>query len=123
MNEERQSKKCLIKWSIIVLALALILKVSYELKWLDVILGIFKLESKPDSIQDVSLKTNAYITRSGNEIAFLEMMESKGWHFVKHYGRGMLFKKESYELIVTKRNYFGKYAFYEVTSQSIFEMA
>lgn len=122
MNQKKSVIKELFKITSIIITLALIIKLSYELKWLDVLLGIYKLESKPDSVQSISLKTMAFIAKTGNEMAFLQHMEANDWKFVRYYGRGMLFDKSGFELLITKNTFFGKYAFYEVTSKSLFEM-
>lgn len=112
----------LVKITSIIATIALIIKLSYELKWLDVLMGIYKLESKPETVQSVSLKTMAFVAKTGNETAFLQHMEANDWKFVRYYGRGMLFDKSGFELLITKNTFFGRYAFYEVTSKSLFEM-
>lgn len=131
--DNKNSEKCLfqnsgvvkklIKLTIILLTLLAIIKVSYELKWLDVLSGILKLEtSKNKKIQNISMKTLSFIGYSGSEPEFMEKMTQMNWNFVKHYGRGMIFEKEGYEVLITKRNYFNRYLFFEVTTREIFDV-
>lgn len=117
---QTRTKKC-IKVVLILVTIAMISKVSYDLKWFDVLIGIFKLESNPQKIQGVSLKSLGYMTLVVNEVDFLHLMSKRGWIFIKHYGRGMIFEKEGYEILVIRRNYFNRYAYYEVTTKEIFE--
>ncbi len=115
-----RTKKCLKVLSVL-FTIALIAKVSYELKWCDVFCGIFKLETQPEKVQSVSLKSLAFITLTRHEIALLHVMSERGWLFVKNYGRGMIFEKEGYEILVTRKDFFNRYAFYEVTTREIFD--
>lgn len=107
---------------IIALTVSMILKVSYELKWLDVLMGILKIETKDKNVQKISFKALSFVAKIDHEIDFLIEMKGMGWHFVKHYGRGMIFEKEGYEILISKRTYFNKYAFYEVTTKEIFDV-
>lgn len=112
-----------IKVAVIVLTIGLITKVSYEQKWLDVATGICKLESDHNKkVRRVSLKALSFIALVNQEEAFLNEMNSMGWTYIKHYGRGMIFEKEGYEILITKREYFNRYAFYEVTTREIFDV-
>ena len=104
-----------------VITFLFILKLSYEMKWLDLLMGIIKLEANEDSVQNVSFKSFAFISHAGSELPFLRMMEEKGWRFIKHYGRGMIFDKEGYEILISKSTFFNRYAYYEVTTREIFE--
>jgi len=118
-----ETKKKLIKLAIIVITIGLIIKVSYELKWIDVANGIFKLETnKKKSIQNISMKTLSFIGLKDCENEFIIMMHNMGWNFVKHYGRGMIFEKEGYEILITKKVYFNRYIFFEVTTREIFDV-
>lgn len=118
----KQQHKKIIKCLIALLTITAITKVSYELKWLDLLWGIFKVETKPHKVQRVSLKTLAYIAPIASEAEFLVEMSELGWHFIKHYGRGMIFEKDGYEILITKREYFNRYAFYEVTTKEVFDV-
>jgi hypothetical protein len=120
-----EKKSGLGKWlkiAVFFMTVASIVMVSYELKWLDVLLGICKLEKGNKSVQSISLKTLAFISYSNHEVEFLMEMQARGWNFVKHYGRGMIFDKDGYEILITKHEYFGRYAFYEVTTREIFNL-
>ena len=131
--DNKSSEKCflrnngifkkIIKLIIVLLTILAIIKVSYELKWLDVLSGILKLEtSKNKKIQNISMKTLSFIGYLGSEPEFMEKMTQMNWNFVKHYGRGMIFEKEGYEVLITKRNYFNRYLFFEVTTREIFDV-
>ena len=62
MCQHYENNKKIIKYLIIVLTIGLIVKVSYELKWLDVASGILKLETnKKKCIQNISMKSLAFI--------------------------------------------------------------
>ncbi len=121
-NNQLIIKKWL-KVAIIVLTVGLIAKVSYDQKWLDVASGICKLESNHNKkVRRISLKALSFIALVNQEEAFLAEMSSMGWTYIKHYGRGMIFEKEGYEILITKREYFNRYAFYEVTTREIFDV-
>lgn len=115
-----RTKRCL-KVVSVLFAVAVIAKASYELKWCDLFWGIFKLETQPEKVQSISLKSLAFITLTRHEIAFLHAMSERGWLFIKHYGRGMIFEKEGYEILITRKDFFNRYAFYEVTTREIFD--
>ncbi len=110
-----------IPWIITFVALVILLKVSYEMKWLDLIWGIVKLETKIEPVQSVSLKSFAFAAHANNEEAFMRMMGTKGWFYMKHYGNGMIFNKEGYEILVSKHTYFKRYSLYEINTKEIFD--
>ncbi|MBF4693834.1 hypothetical protein [Fusibacter ferrireducens] len=114
--------KKIVNGMIVLLTVSMILKVSYELKWIDILLGILKVETKDKKVQKISFKALSFVAKADHEIDFLIEMKSMGWHFLKHYGRGMIFEKEGYEILISKRTYFNKYAFYEVTTKEIFDV-
>ena len=123
MCQLNETNKKIIKFAVILITIILIIKVSYELKWLDVASGILKLEtSKKKSIQNISMKTLAFIGLKDCENDFIIKMHGMGWNFVKHYGRGMIFEKEGYEILITKKTYFNRYVFFEVTTREIFDV-
>lgn len=118
-----ETNKRIIKVIIILFTIGLIVKVSYELKWLDVAAGIAKLETdKEKRIQRISMKALSFIGISGCEDAFISKMSQMGWTYVKNYGRGMIFEKEGYEILITRRVYFNRYEFFEVTTREIFDV-
>ncbi len=120
--ENKKLLKQTVKWTIVMLAVGVVVKISYELKWIDVLLGVIKLESSPDSIQRISFKNMSYMTRKNNEEAFMSYMSGKGWRFVKQYGRGLLFDKDGYEIVITKKDILNRYTFFDIASKSIFEL-
>lgn len=123
MCQLSEANKKIIKFAIIVMTIGLIIKVSYDLKWLDVTSGILKLETnKKKTIQNISMKTLSFIGFKDCENDFIIKMHNMGWNFVKHYGRGMIFDKEGYEILITKKMYFNRYIFFEVTTREIFDV-
>lgn len=117
------NKKRWITVAIISFTVLLIAKVAYDLKWFDVAAGICKLESDKDSkVKRFTLKTLSFVTRSGDEKFFIEELDSLGWKYKQVYGRGMIFEKEGYEILMNKRSYFGKYDFYEVATREVFDL-
>jgi len=122
MEDNALRTKKILKWMTAISTVLLILKVSYDLKWIDLVLGIFKLETKDKPIQKVSFKSLSYIGNSNSREDFFTEMHKKGWHFVKCYGNGMIFDKDGYEILITHRNYFNRYTFYEVTTKEVFDV-
>jgi hypothetical protein len=123
MCQLSEMNKRIIKTIMILFTIGLIVKVSYELKWLDVATGIAKLETdKQKRIQRISLKSLSFIGFAGDEDAFIQRMSHMGWSYVKNYGRGMIFEKEGYEILITRRVYFKRYEFFEVTTREIFDV-
>ncbi len=118
-----ENTKKAFRYTIMVLAIGLIVKASYELKYLDVATGIFRLETRSKGqIQRVSMKSLTFIGYIDSEEAFISKMHNMGWNFIKHYGRGMIFEKDGYEILITKRNYFNRYLVFEVTTREIFDL-
>lgn len=117
-----KSKQKTLKTLLIALMTIVILKAAYELKWFDVVLGVLKLETGGAKVQNISLKSFAFVCKASDENYFIDFMTSKNWVYIRRYGRGLLFEKDGYELIVTKNQFFGRYCFYEVTSKTVFEM-
>ncbi len=118
----KHNRKNIIQWLIIGLTILIITKASYELKWFDLLVGIFKLETKPEKVQRVSFKALSFIATIDCEAEFLVKMSEMGWHFIKHYGRGMIFVKDGYEILITRKDYFNKYTLFEVTTKEIFDV-
>lgn len=114
MTDRYSNKKSLIKWIIGAILLAIVAKSAYDLKFFDLLWGIFKLEKdKQAKVKKVSLKTVSFITRAGDEEYFIEEMANRGWTYTAKYGRGMIFSKDGFEVLMTKLPYFGRYTFYE----------
>ncbi len=108
------NKKRLIHWIVGIFALILIAKSAYDLKLFDLLIGISKLErDKNARVKKVTFKTISFITRTGDEEYFIEEMRSMGWIYTAKYGRGMVFAKDGFEILMTKLTFFGKYTFYE----------
>lgn len=104
----------------ILISILILFKIYYELKWLDLLLGIFKLETGKKEIASVSQKSLMYIVKRGtDDEVFYKKMREMGWEFTQVYGRGYLFEKRGEEVLVTKREY-GKYSVYEIHGKSYF---
>lgn len=125
-DNKKTSVKSYKKWilaSIIIATILLIVRVAYDLKWFDVATGILKLESDRDAkVKRFTLKTLSFVTREGDEEHFIKEVESLGWKYYCKYGRGMIFQKDGYEILMTKRSYFGRYCFYEVATREVFDL-
>jgi hypothetical protein len=94
--------------------------VYYELKLLDLLIGIFKIEKLNQKIAKVSFKSLMFITKENDDEAFIDEMRRLGWKFKNVYGRGYLFEKSREEVIAVKREHFN-YTIYEVSPKTFFE--
>jgi len=102
--------------SLIALAIA-----YYELKLLDISIGIYKLEIEGKKIAKVSKKSLIYIMKSREpRETFMDKMDSLGWKYYDSYGRGYLFTKEGEEILAIKSSYFGRYTVYEIYNDKYF---
>lgn len=114
------------KWitlSVIVLTILIIVKVGYDLKWFDVASGIFRLETdKKSKVKRFSVKTLSFVTWIDGEQYFIDELARLGWTYFRHYGRGMIFVKEGYEILIYKKTFFGRYNFYEVATREVFDL-
>ncbi len=119
----RDDAKCMkrvLKAILILMSITIILKVYYELKLLDLAVGIFKLEKDKKDIASVSQKSLMYIVKKGtSDDIFFNKMEEMGWGFVQAYGRGYLFDKDGEEVLATKRHHFN-YVIYEIQNKDYF---
>lgn len=111
----------LIKIITLLLSIILIVLVYYELKFFDVIFGIYQLESKNKKKVKVSKKSLIYIMRSKEkEELFIDEMDLLGWKFYDAYGRGYLFTKNGEEILATQSKRFGRYTVYEIHNEEYF---
>lgn len=120
MKKQREKKI----WQIIVslMVIMTVTKVGYELKFFDVLLGMLKIKFSKKPVQRVSLKTLSFISHSLNDQVFHIEMQSQGWRFIKQYGKGLIYSKDGYEILISKRIFFNQFSFYEVTTKEIFEL-
>ena len=119
-RDDSKSIKRIIRIALILMSIAIILKVYYELKLLDLVVGIFKLEKDKKDIASVSQKSLMYIVRKDtSDDVFFEKMQEMGWTFVQAYGRGYLFERNGEEVLATKRHHF-KYGIYEIQNKDYF---
>ncbi len=104
----------------ILISLLILIKIYYELKIFDLLLGICKLELRRDSIASVSNKSLLYMVKEGTDDSlFFGKMKQMGWNLSGIYGRGYLFDNRGEEILVTKRKHF-RYFVYEIQGKSFF---
>lgn len=118
-NDSKNMKRIL-RIALVLMSVAIILKVYYELKLLDLLVGVFKLEKDKKDIASVSQKSLMYIVRKDtSDDVFFNKMDQMGWTFVQAYGRGYLFERNGEEVLATKRHHF-KYSIYEIQNKDYF---
>ena len=111
-----------IKIITLILSVIVIVLVYYELKFFDIVIGIYQLESKNKKIARVSKKSLIYIMRSKEkEELFIHEMDLLGWKFYDAYGRGYLFTKNGEEILATQSKRFGRYTVYEIHNEKYFD--
>ncbi|OPL09331.1 MAG: hypothetical protein AVO33_00410 [delta proteobacterium ML8_F1] len=116
----RQNRKAL-KWLSILLSVGAIAVLYYELKFFDLLLGVYNLEIRGKRIARVSQKTLMYVMRSHeDEDLFTREMEKLGWQFYDQYGRGYLFTKQGEEILATRSQHLGRYQVYEIHNEKYF---
>jgi hypothetical protein len=108
----------------ILIASIIILSYSaYKLKYIDILLGIIKLERKKTKIVSISLKSFSFVTKTiSSDQIFMDNMKSFGWTYYDKYGRGYLFVKEGEEILATRTNILSKYVIYEIHNKDFFDM-
>lgn len=90
-------------------------KIYYDLKLYDLTYGMFQLERKRKPLVLVSKKSITYISKGTDmDEVLIEEMESNGWEYINKYGRGYLFNRGIEELVLFKKDYFGRYSVYEI---------
>lgn len=94
---------------------AVAVKVYYELKWYDLLLGITKLNLGGKEIALVSQKTLMFVTKKANaEEALKHVMTKNGWNFVDRFGMGYIFTNGEEELLLKRRDFSFGYVVFEV---------
>ncbi len=120
MRKGRKLKK-LIKIFFAVTAIATLLKIYYESKWLDITIGIFSIEFANQPIGKVSCKSLMYIMNAKqDETLFFEEMRRNGWILSEVYGRGHLFEKSGEEILVISKLVMNRYRVYEIQNKNYF---
>jgi len=104
----------------LIVAVSAMVKIYYELKWMDLTLGIFKIEKEKKKIAKVKCKSLMFITLIGeDEDTFKDEMETYGWSFYSKYGRGYLFARNGEEVLAVRKEHFGRYAVYEIQNKTV----
>ena len=112
----------IIKIIILIASIFLIAFAYYELKYFDIMYGIYQLESENKKIVKVSKKSLIFIMRNKeSEDLFVEEMDRLGWKFYDVYGRGYLFTKKGEEILATQSKRFGRYTVYEIQNEKYFD--
>lgn len=113
-------KKCL-KFIGIILFLLLMIKVYYELKLIDLIMGIYNIEVKRKKIALISNKSLMFIARRNDaDNLLIEEMKKFGWEYVNQFGNGYIFSNSDEEILLKKKNYLIGYTVFEIcTAESI----
>lgn len=94
---------------------AVAVKVYYELKWYDLLLGITKLTIGGKEIALVSQKTLMFVTKKANaEEALKHVMAKNSWNFVDRFGMGYIFTNGEEELLLKRRDFSFGYVVFEV---------
>lgn len=124
MNTTKRNRN-LKKWTWVFLVVSTLLILSYSaynLKYIDIAAGIFKIEKKKYKLARVSLKSLSYISLAiyGDE-PFIEEMKNLGWEYYDKFGRGYLFIKDGEEILATRSVILGRYTVFEVHNREYFE--
>lgn len=118
--EKKRSTRKMCKTIGVTFSIILLFVIYYELKILDLLLGIFKLEMVEEKIARISFKSLMFITKEDDDALLIEKMESLGWKFKDNYGRGYLFSKNREEVLIVKKKHF-RYNIYEVQGKKYFQ--
>lgn len=98
-----------------VFIIAFFSKVYYELKFWDLTVGMFKLEKQKKDAVLVSKKSIMLISKgTDKDEEMIEEMADYGFEYVNKYGRGYLFVRDDEEIVLFKKDHFGKYSVYEI---------
>lgn len=119
-KKETSTLRKVMRGVVVFLAFIAIVKINYDLKVFDVLLGMVKLESRDKKVARVSLKSLSFMTKSDSEDDFIMEMCNNGWEFVNNYGKGYLFARDGQEVLLTKKTYLKVYDVYEVTNRDYF---
>ena len=117
----KKNKHRYLKMAIIIVSLIGIGIVYYELKFFDMLLGAYRLETGTNRVARVSQKALIYIMRANQpDEVFFEEMEQLGWTYYDTYGRGYLFTKNGEEILATRSKQFGRYTVFEIHNERYF---
>lgn len=99
----------------IILFLMLMIKVYYELKLIDLIMGIYNIEVKRKKIALISNKTLMFIARKNDaDDLLIDEMKKFGWEYVNQFGNGYIFSNSDEEILLKKKNYLIGYTVFEI---------
>jgi len=119
MKKNTNLKK-VIKCLSLIFVIAFFSKVYYELKFWDLTVGIIKLEKKKKDVVLVSKKTVMLISKgTDKDDEMIEEMYEYGFEYVNKYGRGYLFTRDDEEVVLFKKEHFGKYSVYEIEGSKL----
>lgn len=80
---------------------------------LAILKGIMTLNKNNDLIQ-ISKEPKIYLSKTNKASSpMIKLMEEEGWKCEDQFGSGYIFSKEDTKLIITSRQYTGKYTMWE----------
>lgn len=107
--------KSIIKWCAVVIFIVTLLKIYYELRWFDLMLGIYDVERRNKRAALISKKALMFITRKSDaEDAIKERMQELGWTYVDTFGNGYIFTNEEEEILLRRKDYGIGYSTFEI---------
>lgn len=112
---KKSSFKKGLKFIGIIFFLILMIKVYYELKLIDLIMGIYNIEVKRKKIALISNKSLMFIAKKNDaENLLVEEMKKFGWEYVNQFGNGYIFSNSDEEILLKKKNYLIGYTVFEI---------
>ncbi|SCZ82024.1 hypothetical protein [Acidaminobacter hydrogenoformans] len=114
MKTGEKLKKTL-KWITVLLFILTLLKIYYELRFFDLMLGIYEVERHQKKAALVSKKALMFITKKSEaDSAIKERMSELGWTYVDTYGNGYIFSNEDEEILLRRHDYAIGYSTFEI---------
>lgn len=107
--------KKIIRWLTVLFFIVTLLKIYYELRLFDLMLGIYEVERHQKKAALVSKKALMFITkRSEADTAIKERMKELGWDYVDTFGNGYIFSNDEEEILLRRHDYGIGYSTFEI---------
>lgn len=107
-------KKAL-KWITVLIFVLTLLKIYYELRFFDLMLGIYEVERHQKKAALISKKALMFITKKNDADASIkERMHELGWTYVDTYGNGYIFSNDEEEILLRRHDYAIGYSTFEI---------
>ena len=114
LNMGEKLKK-IIRWLTVLFFIVTLLKIYYELRLFDLMLGIYEVERHQKKAALVSKKALMFITkRSEADTAIKERMKELGWDYVDTFGNGYIFSNDEEEILLRRHDYGIGYSTFEI---------